>query len=367
MLFNPLVGGRLAAPARAGARRLRAGPGASATARSSCWSCSSGVTIELAGFPSGTPLREAMEWVYRNIRLRFMRTTHKAAPLVALGVAGLLGLGGQVAWARMRARARPRAPRRAGRRARRPGRADRRCRAAAGRGTAIDEQLTWKQHPRAWTDAGGDLDRGLPRNSRAMVLPGQIFAFYTLGRHDRLDPAARDRPAGGRALRDALRRPARHRPALDRRPARPAGRLLPGQLLPLLRLMGAGRSSPAATTTSSRSGAVTPPPRRPSWPPGSAAPRRAATGPARSVRRRRASSGPARELPQVRRYDVGGARGIVHVAPVRPGRRSSTAPPTAWPAWPRSARCPTQQPILYAGDLTPARCARRPRAEPRSW
>ena len=35
-----------------------------------------------------------MEWVYRHVPLvRFMRTTQKAAPLVAIGVAGLLGAG----------------------------------------------------------------------------------------------------------------------------------------------------------------------------------------------------------------------------------------------------------------------------------
>ena len=49
------------------------------------------------------------------------------------------------------------------------------------RGTAIEKQLTWKRIPAAWTDAGHDLDRELPPNSRALVLPGQIFAYYTWG------------------------------------------------------------------------------------------------------------------------------------------------------------------------------------------
>ena len=76
------------------------------------------MAIEVAGFPDGTPSREAMEWVYRNVPLlRFMRTTQKAAPLVAIGVAGLLGLAAQLAWARLLALPRRRAAaRRAGRR-----------------------------------------------------------------------------------------------------------------------------------------------------------------------------------------------------------------------------------------------------------
>ena len=45
-----------------------------------------------------------MVWLYRNVPIvAFMRTTQKAAPLVAIGVAGLLGLGAHVAWARLRA------------------------------------------------------------------------------------------------------------------------------------------------------------------------------------------------------------------------------------------------------------------------
>ena len=46
-----------------------------------------GVSIEVAGFPDGTPARDAMVWIYRNIPiLAFMRTTQKAAPLVAISI-----------------------------------------------------------------------------------------------------------------------------------------------------------------------------------------------------------------------------------------------------------------------------------------
>src|SRR5205814_2566498 len=42
-------------------------------------------------------------------------------------------------------------------------------------------ELTWKRIPAAWKDAGSGLDRELPPNSRALVLPGQPFAFYRWG------------------------------------------------------------------------------------------------------------------------------------------------------------------------------------------
>ncbi|MGH3993553.1 MAG: alpha-(1-_3)-arabinofuranosyltransferase domain-containing protein, partial [Pseudonocardiaceae bacterium] len=61
-----------------------------------------GVVVMAMGFPDGTQLRKAMEWIYRETWIvRFMRTTQKAAPLVAVGVAGLLGIAAQLAWARL--------------------------------------------------------------------------------------------------------------------------------------------------------------------------------------------------------------------------------------------------------------------------
>ena len=40
-----------------------------------------GVVAMGAGFPDGTPLRQAMDWLYHNVFvLRFMRTNNKAAP-----------------------------------------------------------------------------------------------------------------------------------------------------------------------------------------------------------------------------------------------------------------------------------------------
>ena len=88
LLFNPLaVGASLVLPALA--------VGGYALTRRSRYApfllllLLVGTAIEVAGFPNGTPAREAMEWVYRNVSaLRFLRTTQKAAPLVAIGVGG---------------------------------------------------------------------------------------------------------------------------------------------------------------------------------------------------------------------------------------------------------------------------------------
>ena len=91
LLFSPLVvGASLLLPALAvagfvRARRLSYGPFLLLLVLV-------GAAIETAGFPDGTPVRGTMDWIYHHIFvLSFMRTTNKAAPLVAVGVAGLLG------------------------------------------------------------------------------------------------------------------------------------------------------------------------------------------------------------------------------------------------------------------------------------
>ncbi|HYP48322.1 MAG TPA: alpha-(1-_3)-arabinofuranosyltransferase family protein, partial [Thermoleophilaceae bacterium] len=182
MLFNPLVvGASLILPALALAgfmwtRRWRYAP-------FFLLLLLVGVAIEAAGFPKGTPSRDTMEWIYRNVPLvRFMRTTQKAAPLVAIGGAGLLGIAAQLAWIQLRGMG--------------AGRMRRVALVAApaalaalivlaalplARGTAVEEQLTWKRIPSAWTQLGNDLDSGLAPNSRVLGLPGQIFGYYQWG------------------------------------------------------------------------------------------------------------------------------------------------------------------------------------------
>ena len=48
-------------------------------------------------------------------------------------------------------------------------------------GTAQDAQVSYKRIPAAWRDVGRNLTGQLPANSRAIVLPGQVFAFYKWG------------------------------------------------------------------------------------------------------------------------------------------------------------------------------------------
>ena len=182
------------------------------------------------------------------------------------------------------------------------------------RGTAIEKQLTWKRIPSAWTEVGGDLDSGLARNSRALVLPGQIFANYTWGgTTDAILPRVTERPV---AVRYETPYGDPHATDLlwtvDRLVTQ--GRLLPGQLLPLVRLMGVGAIVTGSDDDASRSGAVNAAAAAAELDrPGSAAPL-AQLRPERALsRRRRASSARRESCPRCAATTSRGARGIVHV------------------------------------------------------
>jgi hypothetical protein len=352
LLFNPLVvGASLLVPALAilgftWTRRWRYGP-------FFLLLLLVGMVVEVAGFPEGTPARHAMVWIYRNVSvLSFMRTTQKAAPLVAMGIAGLLGLGAQLAFARLRGLG--------------PASRVTAARVAVGaglalliglaalplvRGTATERQLTWDHIPAAWTRAGEDLDRTLAPNTRAMVLPGQIFGYYDWGGTvDAILPRLTRRPV---AVRYETPYSDPHATDLlvttDRLVQQE--RLYPGQLLPLLRLMGVGAVVSGTDDDLVRSGAVDP---------ASAAATLAGQGLGRPSR----SYGPVRTLPaprgslaapqpepQVRRYDLRTGRGLVHVEPVGPatvvdGGAEGVAALAAFGA------LPADRPLLYAGDLS---------------
>jgi arabinofuranan 3-O-arabinosyltransferase len=351
LLFNPLVvGASLLLPAFAitgfvRARRLSYAPFLLLL-------LVVGVVIMTAGFPNGTPLRGAMDWVYHNVFvLRFMRTTNKAAPLVAVGVAGLLGLGAQQALARLRALQRPRLRR---------GALVAAPLALAGllvlaalplvRGGALDTQLSFKRIAPAWVAAGHGLDGALPQNSRAMVLPGQIFAFYKWGGTlDAILPRLTSRPVAVR-----YETPYSDLHAVDLLTTVDdlvqQRRLLPGELKPLLGLTGVRSVVTGSDDDISRSGAIDP----------AAAARelrRQLGNPSRSYGSVSAFPAAAGDvaagvsLPEVRRYDIASGRGIVHIDPIGPatvvdGGAQSLADMAAFGA------LPSHSPILYAGDLS---------------
>ena len=160
-----------------------------------------------------------MNFTYNHVApLQFLRTTYKAGPLLALALAGLGGLAAARAapWLRARGRALPLV-------------------ALTGlaalaavacwplvRGQALDSRLTWERIPAAWTAAADHVDAAVGEDGRAVVLPGPALRGLRLGRDGRRDPARARRAPRRRALRGALRRPARGRPAVDGRRARAA-------------------------------------------------------------------------------------------------------------------------------------------------
>ncbi|HEX5620177.1 MAG TPA: alpha-(1-_3)-arabinofuranosyltransferase family protein [Solirubrobacteraceae bacterium] len=330
-----------------------------------------GTLVVMVGFPDGTPLRRAALAVYFHFPpVQFLRTSYKAAPLIVVAFALLAAAAAPVVWARARWLG-----------------------AAAAlavlvlsawplvRGQAIDSQLTWDRIPPAWTDAAQDLDASLPENTRAVVLPAQLFATYDWGTTvDPLLPALTDRPV---AARTAV--PYADRRAVDLLWTTDAlvqqERVIPGQLVPLLRYLGAGAVIAGADDARRRSGAIVPAGgaqqlrlgglgRRAGSPGGEAADTAAPSGAVRSygaVRRRPAEAGtlaPARRLAEVRRYDVAGGPGIVRVQPAAPqmlvdGSASTVAGLAALGALDRDL------PFAYAADRSTAelRAAARTGAE----
>ncbi len=208
-----------------------------------------GVLIMSAGWPDGTPLRRAATGAYYQVQsIEFLRTTYKAGALVALGLAALGGAAFDAAWQRVGARVPWRRMALAG--------------VTAGvvalaawplvSGRALERQLAFDLPP-AWRAVAADLDRR-PDSSRAMELPGQLFAYAKWGGTiDPILPALTDHPVTTRWIV----------PFSDRRATElqwtvdglvTQGRLKPGQLPPLLDLLGVGDLVVAADGDRGRSG-----------------------------------------------------------------------------------------------------------------
>ncbi len=299
-----------------------------------------GLLVMFVGFPEGTPLRHAATFTYNHVQgVRFLRTTYKAGPLVALGLAGLAALGVG---------------------ALRPGlRAPAVAAVAAlvavacwplARGVGLDRQLGLADGvPAAWRDAAHDLDRTLPHGQRAMVLPGQLFAFYDWGgTYDPILPALTDRPVAVRFIV-----PFADLRAVDLQWTTDAlvsqQRALPGQLRPLLALMGVGAVLQGADDDRSRSGA--PPPAAAAGELRTLGAPVRAYGPRRTVPGAAGTLGPGARLPEVRRWNVP-TGGMVRVLP-RDGATVVDGSAQAIADLAGFGGLRADRALRYAGDLDP--------------
>ena len=171
-----------------------------------------------AGFPDGTPLRHGLTFAYNHFAsLRFLRTSYKAAPLLAVALACLAGVAAGQAWWRLGV---------AWRRA--PGRDCRPRGAGAGRLAVGNRQgpgpsgvLQDDTHSMA---RGGARSRpGAAAQLAGDRAPRSAVLVLHLGRHRRPDPPGAVQAAGGRAHRGPLCRSAGDRPFVDGRRARAPG------------------------------------------------------------------------------------------------------------------------------------------------
>jgi hypothetical protein len=313
-----------------------------------------GVVVMIVGFPEGTPLRKGVTFAYNHlVSLQFLRTTYKAGPLVALGVAVLGGAAAQVAWTRLRAVTAPAVRRTA-------------LVGVAGvlvallafsawpliRGHGVDDHLTWKSIPTAWRDVAHDLDRDLGDQQRAMVLPGQLFSSYRWG--DTVDPI----------LPTLARKPVAVRQVVPFADLRSTGlqwgtdalisqqRLLPGQLRQLLALQSVGQVVSGTDDDRAASGALGADEADGELARGGLTRPTQTYGPATSIPAEAGDVAPARTLNQVRRYATPGAAPMVRLLPrdratIVDGAGDGIVALSAF------AKLPTGQPLRYAADLTP--------------
>jgi hypothetical protein len=347
LLFNPLVvTATLLVPALALAgfvwtRRWRYGPFFLLLALA-------GLLLMGAGWPEGTPLRHGLNFTYNHFSaVQFLRTTYKAGPLLGLALACLGGVAAGELWGHLR----DEPPRRAAL-----------ALAAAGllalsawplvTGRAIDKDVSWKKIPPAWTQAARDLTRQLPRSSRAVILPGQAFAFYNWGGTvDPILPSLTKRPVSVRNVP-----PYADPHAVDLFWSIDSlvqqQRLTPGQLRPLLGLIGARAVITGTDDDTARSGGMAPADAaRTLAPQLGAADKR--YGPASTFLPAAGELGAPLRLPQVRRYDLPSARPIVRVEPatgqtVVDGSGDGLAQLAAFGALPSGTG------LRYAGDQTAA-------------
>jgi len=270
-----------------------------------------GLVLMSAGFPNGTLLRHGLDFTYYHFSIvQFLRTTYKAGPLVALGLACLGGIGAAALAGRLHSR-----------------RMGATAALATGvgllalaawpliRGQALDGQLALPHGvPKAWQAAARSLDQTLPAGDRAMVLPGQLFAYYNWG--DTVDPilpALTSRPVAVRSITPfANFRSVSLQWGVDALITQQRG--YPGELRPLLDLLGVEQVISGSDDDLAQSGALSPADAaRALATQGLAVPTRS-YGPERTVEPTPGTLAPAVKLPEVRSYTVA-TGGMVRVVP----------------------------------------------------
>jgi hypothetical protein len=305
------------------------------------------VLVMMAGFPDGTLLRHGLTFAYYHFSaVQFLRASYKAAPLLAIALACLAGAGAASVGPRL------------------GGPVLRGLACAVGlvvlalsawplvTGRAQDAQVSYKRIPVAWREAASKLDRTLPANSRAIVLPGDLFSFYTWGGTvDPVLPALSDRPVAERS----------EVPYSDFRATDllwtidglvHQQRLLPGQLRPLLSLIGVRQVVTGTDDDLARSDAPAPADAAAALAsqPGFARASKS-YGPVRSFAP--TTVGPSVSLPEARTYDLPSARGLVGVEPrSAPVIVDGSAPALAGLA--AFGQLSPARALMYAADLTPA-------------
>jgi hypothetical protein len=274
------------------------------------------------GFPQGKPLERALDWIYYHVpALQTLRTTYKAAPVLALALGCLGGAGAHVMIRAIRKATWPRTQARTG------------ALVVAllvlaaipvlyglpfFTGVGTDSRLAYHV-PRYWPQALADANRTTPTGQRLMIMPGQLYPWYRWGETgSAIGPAISKRPV---LVRDVLRyadpRSSQLLATVDDLVQQ--GRLVHGQLPPLLRLMGVGQVLVATDGRIDQTGESSPASVSRALGPGMFAPGRAAQSYGERSRFLPAAGlgGSAAELPDVRRYPLPGAGpGIVRLHPV---------------------------------------------------
>jgi hypothetical protein len=292
---------------------------------------------------------------YALPQLQFLRTTYKAGPLVALSIACLAAAtmdAALVLRARWLALHRSRVIRWA------PALAVPAI-AVFGLplvlGRVIEPSFTYGDIPAAWPRAMDAASRATPRDHRILLLPGQQFSHFRWGStFTPLGPSLTSTPVLQRNVaRDADLRAAQLLDTVD--DLIQQRRLVPGQLPPLLALLGVGQTVVASDGVPGQTAEAAPTAIAEALrgQPGFERPA-AAFGWRRTFTPARGETDPMRRLPQLRRYDApGSAPGIVRVHPTR-GTTVLEGDGEGLAALAAADRLDPQRAVFYAADLTDA-------------